>query len=129
MVSIVSGGRINRVNEYIEQYPIMCRLVEFAQVFLTLKKEIISTFPSQYSKNDIISKFHYFEKIRFSQWVFEKYTARRILGYRQTMKLAIKNIQVNLYIKAFQIWSFKSVLDFLYLFTISGCSSNEIFFN
>ena len=107
----------------------MCRLVEFAQVFLTLKKEIILTFPSQYSKNDIISNSHNFEKIRFSQWVFYKYTARRIVGYRQTMKLAIKNIQVNLYIKAFQIWSFKSVLDFFYLFTISGYSSNELFFN
>ena len=48
----------------------MCRTVQFAEVFLTLKKEIILTFPSRYCKNDIISNSHYFKKIRFCQPVF-----------------------------------------------------------
>ena len=107
----------------------MCRLVKLAQVLLTLRKEIILTFPSQYCKSNLILNSHYFKKIRFCQLVFQRYLAKRILGYRQTMKLAIKNIEVNLYIIPFQIWSFKPILDFFYLFIISGHSSNEIFFN
>ena len=35
------------------------------------------------------------------------------------MKLAIKNIQVNLYIVPFQIWFFKPILDFFYLLLVA----------
>ena len=43
------------------------------------------------------------------------------------MKLAIKNIQVNLYIIAFQIWSFKPILDFFYLLIIMATARNKCF--
>ena len=51
----MSGRRINRVNEYVEQYPIMCRLVKLAQVLLTLRKEIILTF----SKSILQKQFNF----------------------------------------------------------------------
>ena len=58
----MSGRRINRVNEYIEQYPIMYRLVKLTQVLLTLKERNYINF-----SKSILQKRYNFELSLFQE--------------------------------------------------------------